>query len=138
METQRYPISVRVMGVMHKEKSKVSADGFSYYSLLIQNLRIFYSVITYEFFALIQMFMTSVLWSDQNDIVVYRTFRDFKEMHVSMLVQALSCACPGRCWFFNNMSVDSLLQKQMKKAFPPASKLKKSDKIIPSFGGMCA
>lgn len=25
METQSYPISVRVIGVMHKEKSKVSA-----------------------------------------------------------------------------------------------------------------
>nr|XP_046270926.1 NADPH oxidase organizer 1a [Scatophagus argus] len=72
MEAQRYPISVRVIGVMHKEKSK--------------------------------MYMTSVLWSDQNDIVVYRSFRDFKKMH-----------------------------RQMKKAFPPASKLKKSDRIIPRF-----
>lgn len=26
METQRYPITVRVVGVMHKEKSKVSAQ----------------------------------------------------------------------------------------------------------------
>uniref|UniRef100_A0A8C9ZT16 NADPH oxidase organizer 1a n=1 Tax=Sander lucioperca TaxID=283035 RepID=A0A8C9ZT16_SANLU len=52
MEAQRYPISVRVTGVMHKEKSKT--------------------------------FMTSVLWSDQNDIVVYRTFRDFKKFHVSI------------------------------------------------------
>ncbi|XP_035852878.1 NADPH oxidase organizer 1a [Sander lucioperca] len=74
MEAQRYPISVRVTGVMHKEKSKT--------------------------------FMTSVLWSDQNDIVVYRTFRDFKKFH-----------------------------KQMKKAFPPASKRNKSDKTIPRFRG---
>lgn len=29
METERYPISVRVIGVMHKEKSKVSAHGLS-------------------------------------------------------------------------------------------------------------
>ncbi|XP_051243671.1 NADPH oxidase organizer 1 [Dicentrarchus labrax] len=72
MEAQRYPLSVRVIGVMHKEKSK--------------------------------MYMTSVLWSDQNDIVVYRTFRDFKKMH-----------------------------RQMKKAFPSASKLKKSDRVIPRF-----
>ncbi|XP_070704456.1 NADPH oxidase organizer 1a [Pempheris klunzingeri] len=72
MEAQRYPISVRLIGVMHKEKSK--------------------------------MYMMSVLWSDHNDIVIYRTFPDFKKMH-----------------------------KQMKKAFPPASRLKKSDRIIPTF-----
>uniref|UniRef100_A0A3Q3W652 SH3 domain-containing protein n=1 Tax=Mola mola TaxID=94237 RepID=A0A3Q3W652_MOLML len=53
MDTQRYPISVRLVGVMHKDKSK--------------------------------MYMTSVLWSDQSDIVIYRTFRDFKKMHVRML-----------------------------------------------------
>lgn len=29
------------------------------------------------------MYMSSVLWSDQNEIVVYRTFREFKKMHVS-------------------------------------------------------
>ncbi|XP_070779465.1 NADPH oxidase organizer 1a [Enoplosus armatus] len=69
---ERYPISVRIIGVMHKEKSK--------------------------------MYMTSVLWSDQSDIVVYRTFGDFKKMH-----------------------------KKMKKAFPSASKLKKSDRVIPRF-----
>ncbi|KAL7378367.1 hypothetical protein ABVT39_012504 [Epinephelus coioides] len=73
MEAQRYPISVRLIGVMHKEKSK--------------------------------MYMTSVLWSDQNDIVVYRTFDEFKKMH-----------------------------KQLKKTFPAASKTKKSDRVIPKFG----
>ncbi|XP_050929671.1 NADPH oxidase organizer 1a [Lates calcarifer] len=72
MEAQRYPISVRLIGVMQKEKSK--------------------------------MYMTSVLWSDQSDIVVYRAFQDFKKMH-----------------------------KQMKKAFPAASKLKKSERTIPKF-----
>ncbi|XP_073350557.1 NADPH oxidase organizer 1a [Pagrus major] len=72
MEAQRYPLSVRLIGVLHKMKSK--------------------------------MYMTSVLWSDQNDIVVYRTFQDFKNMH-----------------------------KQMKKVFPPANKLKKSDRVLPRF-----
>ncbi|XP_041634502.1 NADPH oxidase organizer 1a [Cheilinus undulatus] len=75
MEGQRYPISVSLIGVMHKEKSK--------------------------------MYMTSVLWSDQNDIVVYRTFPDFVKMH-----------------------------KELKKAFPSANKLKKSDRIIPKFRAM--
>ncbi|XP_068574424.1 NADPH oxidase organizer 1a [Cebidichthys violaceus] len=72
MEGQRYPISVGLIGVMHKEKCK--------------------------------MYMTSVLWSDENEIVVYRTFQDFKTMH-----------------------------KQLKKAFPPANKMKKSDRILPKF-----
>ncbi|KAM4598083.1 NADPH oxidase organizer 1a [Polymixia lowei] len=72
MEAQRYPVTIRLIGVLHKEKSK--------------------------------MYMTSVLWSDQNDIVVYRSFRDFKKMH-----------------------------KQMKKSFPSPNPLKKSDRIIPKF-----
>lgn len=50
------------------------------------------------------MYLASVLWSDQNDIAVYRTFRDFQKLH-----------------------------KQMKKAFPTESKVKKSDRIIPKF-----
>ncbi|KAL6102859.1 noxo1 [Pungitius sinensis] len=72
MEAQRYPISISLIGIMHKEKCK--------------------------------MYMTSVLWSDENEIVVYRTFVDFKKMH-----------------------------KQMKKLFPAAKKLKKSDRTIPKF-----
>ncbi|XP_029364430.1 NADPH oxidase organizer 1a [Echeneis naucrates] len=69
---ERYPHSVRLIGVMHKEKSK--------------------------------MYVTSVLWSDQSDVVVYRTLRDFKKLH-----------------------------KQMKKAFPTASRGRKSNRIIPKF-----
>ena len=34
-------------------------------------------------FFFIQTYITSVLWSDQNEIVVYRSFLDFKKMHVS-------------------------------------------------------
>lgn len=32
---------------------------------------------------LFQMYVLSVLWSDQNDLVIYRTLREFKKMHVS-------------------------------------------------------
>ncbi|XP_020789234.2 NADPH oxidase organizer 1a [Boleophthalmus pectinirostris] len=71
MDPQTYPISLRLTGVMHKEKKK--------------------------------MYLVSVLWSDQNEIVVYRTFKDFEKLH-----------------------------KQMKKVFP-ATKLKKSERIIPKF-----
>lgn len=83
MEDQRYPISVRMIGVLHKEKSKVSTGGFFHPHLFPRicsfppsNIHLF----------LFQMYMTSVLWSDQNDIVVYRTLRDFKKVHVSMLL----------------------------------------------------
>ncbi|XP_030231349.1 NADPH oxidase organizer 1a [Gadus morhua] len=71
MDEQRYPISVRLIGIMHNENGK--------------------------------NYITSVLWSDQNEIVVYRGFLDFKKMH-----------------------------KQMKKAFP-SNALKKSSRIIPKF-----
>ncbi|XP_037544460.1 NADPH oxidase organizer 1a [Nematolebias whitei] len=54
-----------------------------------------------------KLYMTSVLWSDQNEVVVYRSFGDFKKMH-----------------------------KQLKAAFPSASKLNKSDRILPKFRGI--
>ncbi|XP_029014946.1 NADPH oxidase organizer 1a [Betta splendens] len=72
MEQQRFPISVRLIGVLHKEKSK--------------------------------LFMTSALWTDHSDIIVYRTFGEFKKLH-----------------------------KRMTKMFPPTNKLRKSDRIIPRF-----
>lgn len=35
-----------------------------------------------------QMYVLSVLWSDQNDIVIYRTLKEFKKMHVSCFFPA--------------------------------------------------
>ncbi|XP_007904273.1 NADPH oxidase organizer 1 [Callorhinchus milii] len=50
-------------------------------------------------------FLTSVLWSDQNDVIVYRTFEEFKKLH------------------------KTLVQK-----FPvEAGRIKKSDRILPKF-----
>ncbi|XP_026181241.1 NADPH oxidase organizer 1a [Mastacembelus armatus] len=72
MEAQRFPISVSLIGVMLKDKSK--------------------------------MYVASVFWSDQSDVVIYRTFQDFKKIH-----------------------------RQLKKQFPAANKLNKSDRIIPTF-----
>ncbi|XP_068606097.1 NADPH oxidase organizer 1a [Brachionichthys hirsutus] len=72
MDGQRYPISVRLVGVIRKEIGK--------------------------------MYIASVLWSDKNEIVVYRTFAAFESMH-----------------------------KQLKKSFPSGSKMKKSDRVIPKF-----
>ncbi|KAM9393168.1 NADPH oxidase organizer 1a [Pholidichthys leucotaenia] len=72
MEGERYPISVRFVGVLQKGKTK--------------------------------LYIASVLWSDQNEILIYRTFREFKKMH-----------------------------KQLKKIFSPENKLKTSDRILPRF-----
>lgn len=88
--------------------------------------------------SLCQMYVTSVLWSDKNDIVVYRTFRDFKKIHVSGTNTGYICGTFMSLLVNNNWLVASVLQKQMKKAFPPASKFKKSDRIIPRFRGVCA
>lgn len=30
-----------------------------------------------------QVFMVSVSWSDETDVIVYRSFQDFKKFHVS-------------------------------------------------------
>ncbi|XP_077413702.1 NADPH oxidase organizer 1a [Vanacampus margaritifer] len=49
MSSQRYPISIRLTGVMEKDKKN--------------------------------LYITSVLWSDEEEIVIYRTVEDFKKMH---------------------------------------------------------
>ncbi|XP_015215574.2 NADPH oxidase organizer 1b [Lepisosteus oculatus] len=72
MSVPRYPVDVRLIGVMHKNGSN--------------------------------MFMTSVFWSDQSDIVVYRSFGEFRKLH-----------------------------KQLKKKFPPENMIRKSDSVLPKF-----
>ncbi|KAF4092828.1 hypothetical protein AMELA_G00024930 [Ameiurus melas] len=52
MEERRSPINVRLLGVMHKEKSK--------------------------------LYMASVLWSDQSEIIVYRTLEEFRTLHIQL------------------------------------------------------
>ncbi|KAJ8363796.1 hypothetical protein SKAU_G00126270 [Synaphobranchus kaupii] len=51
-----------------------------------------------------KMFMTSVLWSDQSEIIVYRSFQDFKKLH-----------------------------KQLKKLFPLQNPFRRSERVIPRF-----
>lgn len=51
-----------------------------------------------------KLYMTTVLWSDQNEITVYRSLEDFKKMH-----------------------------RQLKKKFPPSNPFKRSGRIIPEF-----
>ncbi|XP_075342349.1 NADPH oxidase organizer 1-like [Odontesthes bonariensis] len=53
------------------------------------------------------MFMVSVLWSDEAELIIYRSFQDFKKFH-----------------------------RQLKKKFPNLKTLRKSDRAIPKFSGM--
>ncbi|XP_012669910.2 NADPH oxidase organizer 1-like isoform X2 [Clupea harengus] len=55
----------------------------------------------------IKMFMTSVVWSDKNEVIIYRSFQDFKKLH-----------------------------KQLKKKHPVANPFRKEDRILPRFRGM--
>ncbi|XP_016316811.1 NADPH oxidase organizer 1b [Sinocyclocheilus anshuiensis] len=73
MSDPRFPVDVRLIGVMKKDKDK--------------------------------KFMTSVLWSDQTELIVYRSFRDFKTLH-----------------------------RQLKKKFPVENHFRKEDRVLPRFG----
>ncbi|XP_051523366.1 NADPH oxidase organizer 1-like [Myxocyprinus asiaticus] len=73
MSDLRFPVDVRLIGVMRKEKSK--------------------------------MYITSVLWSDQSEMIVYRSLQDFKRLH-----------------------------RQLKKKFPVEKPFGKEDRVLPHFG----
>uniref|UniRef100_A0A668AUU4 NADPH oxidase organizer 1b n=1 Tax=Myripristis murdjan TaxID=586833 RepID=A0A668AUU4_9TELE len=73
---QRCAISVRIIGVLHKDAPKL------------------------------KVFMTSVSWSDDSEVIVYRSFQEFKEFH-----------------------------RQLKKRFPLLNPLKRKDRVIPKFRG---
>ncbi|TRY98974.1 hypothetical protein DNTS_001240 [Danionella cerebrum] len=51
-----------------------------------------------------QLYMTTVLWSDQNEVTVYRSLNDFKK-----------------------------LNRELKKKFPPSNSFNRSTRIIPTF-----
>ncbi|XP_033466869.2 NADPH oxidase organizer 1-like [Epinephelus lanceolatus] len=73
---QRFVISARMIGAVHRNSPKL------------------------------KMFMISVLWSDETEVIVYRSFQDFKKFH-----------------------------RQLKKMFPHLNPFKKNDKVIPKFTG---
>ncbi|KAB5555468.1 hypothetical protein PHYPO_G00034600 [Pangasianodon hypophthalmus] len=54
-----------------------------------------------------KLFMTSVLWSDQTDVIVYRSLRDFKQLH-----------------------------RQLKKKFPVENPFRQQDRVLPRFRGL--
>ncbi|XP_069547439.1 NADPH oxidase organizer 1-like [Brachyistius frenatus] len=54
----------------------------------------------------LKMFMVSVLWSDENEVIIYRSFQDFKTFH-----------------------------SQLKKKFPHLNPFRKNDRMIPKFRG---
>ncbi|XP_036427653.1 NADPH oxidase organizer 1b [Colossoma macropomum] len=74
MGDSRYPVSVRIIGIIYKDKSK--------------------------------LYMASVLWSDQTEVVVYRSLGDFKKFH-----------------------------RQLKKKFQVDSPFGKRGRVLPRFGG---
>ncbi|XP_037318716.2 NADPH oxidase organizer 1-like [Pungitius pungitius] len=72
----RFVFSARVIGAVHRDTPKM------------------------------KMFMISVLWSDETEVIVYRSFNDFKKLH-----------------------------KQLKKRFQPVNNLKRNKRVIPKFRG---
>uniref|UniRef100_A0A8C2WXV7 NADPH oxidase organizer 1b n=1 Tax=Cyclopterus lumpus TaxID=8103 RepID=A0A8C2WXV7_CYCLU len=73
---QRFVMSARIIGAVHRDSPKL------------------------------KMFMISVLWSDETDVIVYRSFKEFKKLHM-----------------------------QLKKRFPHMNPLTKDDRVIPKFKG---
>ncbi|XP_015232550.1 PREDICTED: NADPH oxidase organizer 1-like [Cyprinodon variegatus] len=73
---QRYVISARIVGGLHREKPKLKT------------------------------FMVSVLWSDESEVIIYRSFQDFKKFH-----------------------------GQLKRKFPNFNPFRKNDRMIPKFTG---
>ncbi|XP_077057255.1 NADPH oxidase organizer 1b [Siphateles boraxobius] len=76
MSDPRFPVDVRLIGVLKKDKYK--------------------------------KYMTSVLWSDQSELIVYRSLRDFKTLH-----------------------------RQLKKKFQVENKFRKEDRVLPRFEAQC-
>lgn len=54
----------------------------------------------------LKVFMISVLWSDETEVIIYRSFQDFKKFH-----------------------------RQLKKRFPHVNLLRKNDRVLPKFSG---
>ncbi|XP_046710256.1 NADPH oxidase organizer 1b [Silurus meridionalis] len=75
MSDHRYPLHVRIIGIMCKGNNK--------------------------------LYMASVLWSDQTEVIVYRSLRDFKQLH-----------------------------RQLKKKFQVDKPFQPQDRVLPRFGGL--
>ncbi|KAM9336611.1 NADPH oxidase organizer 1b [Symphorus nematophorus] len=75
-DEQRFVISARIIGAVHRDTPKL------------------------------KMFMMSVLWSDETEVIIYRSFQDFKKFH-----------------------------RQLKKRFPHLNPFRKNDRVIPKFTG---
>ncbi|XP_034414607.1 NADPH oxidase organizer 1-like [Cyclopterus lumpus] len=73
---QRFVMSARIIGAVHRDSPKL------------------------------KMFMISVLWSDETDVIVYRSFKEFKKLHM-----------------------------QLKKRFPQMNPFRKNNRVIPKFRG---
>lgn len=54
----------------------------------------------------LKVFMISVLWSDETEVIIYRSFQDFKKFH-----------------------------RQLKKRFPHVNLLRRNNRVLPKFSG---
>ncbi|KAJ4941093.1 hypothetical protein JOQ06_027380 [Pogonophryne albipinna] len=73
---QRFVISARIIGAVHRDTPKL------------------------------KMFMISVLWSDNTEVIIYRSFQEFRKCH-----------------------------RQLKKRFPIMNIFKKNNRVLPKFRG---
>ncbi|XP_039631800.1 NADPH oxidase organizer 1-like [Polypterus senegalus] len=84
MNAHRYPVGVRLIGVMKHDRHKV--------------------------------FLTSVLWSDQNDILVYRSFVEFKKLHKQLKTKLTAEGAEEHLPKFQDVPVKTLLRKNSEKS----------------------
>lgn len=61
------------------------------------------------------MFMMSVLWSDRTEVIVYRSFQDFKKFHVR-------ASCTELCFYDSNnndTNHNTVYSEAAEKEVPP-------------------
>lgn len=93
MDDQRYPLRVRILGIMYKNNSKVRMHCDKYIRIT-RTRRMGIVTVCFVF----QLYTASVLWSDQTEVIVYRTLREFKHLHVRTRICLLGkCINVARC-----------------------------------------
>lgn len=82
---QRFVISARVIGAVqrHTPKLKVSSTQLKMLLMLLSLSMLFSFTVISIFIVATQTFMISASWSDQTEVIVYRSFQDFRKFHVS-------------------------------------------------------
>lgn len=85
---QRFVISARVIGAVQRHTPKLKVSSTTLYKDACdaqKALTAFSLVFISNFIVATQTFMISASWSDQTEVIVYRSFQDFRKFHVSTL-----------------------------------------------------